>query len=81
MPPRSSPKLLKLTLVSKEGEVTRSMEPAFKLVIFQRYALSLAQMMKLLFGFHAFAVGNPHIAEMADKYFNDLTEFSLEAYA
>ncbi|MDP4638207.1 MAG: beta-phosphoglucomutase [Crocinitomicaceae bacterium] len=32
-------------------------------------------------GFHAFAVGNPHIAEMAEKYFNDLTEFSLEAYA
>lgn len=32
-------------------------------------------------GFHAFAVGNPNIAEMADTYFNDLTEFSLKAYA
>ncbi len=32
-------------------------------------------------GFIAIAVGNPNIAEMADKYFNDLTEFSLEAYA
>lgn len=32
-------------------------------------------------GFIAIAVGNPNIAEMADTYFNDLTEFSLEAYA
>ena len=32
-------------------------------------------------GFLAIAVGNPNIAEMADTYFNDLTEFSLEAYA
>ena len=32
-------------------------------------------------GFIAIAVGNPHIADMADTYFNDLTEFSLEAYA
>ena len=32
-------------------------------------------------GFHAFAVGNPNIADLADTYFNDLTEFSLEAYA
>jgi beta-phosphoglucomutase len=32
-------------------------------------------------GFHAFAVGNANIADMADTYFNDLTEFSLEAYA
>lgn len=32
-------------------------------------------------GFHAFAVGNPNIAEMADTYFNDLTDFSLKAYA
>jgi beta-phosphoglucomutase len=32
-------------------------------------------------GFHAFAVGNPNIADMADTYFNDLTEFSLETYA
>ena len=32
-------------------------------------------------GFVAIAVGNPNIAEMADTYFNDLTEFSLEAYA
>jgi beta-phosphoglucomutase len=32
-------------------------------------------------GFITIAVGNPNIAEMADTYFNDLTEFSLEAYA
>ena len=32
-------------------------------------------------GFVAIGVGNPNIAEMADTYFNDLTEFSLEAYA
>jgi beta-phosphoglucomutase len=32
-------------------------------------------------GFNAIAVGNPNIADMADTYFNDLTEFSLEAYA
>lgn len=32
-------------------------------------------------GFIAIAVGNPNIADMADTYFNDLTEFSLEAYA
>ncbi len=32
-------------------------------------------------GFIAIAVGNPNIAELADTYFNDLTEFSLEAYA
>ena len=32
-------------------------------------------------GFHAFAVGNPNIADLADTYLNDLTEFSLEAYA
>lgn len=32
-------------------------------------------------GFIAIAVGNPNIAEMADTYFNDLTEFRLEAYA
>lgn len=32
-------------------------------------------------GFIAIAVGNPNIAEMSDTYFNDLTEFSLEAYA
>lgn len=32
-------------------------------------------------GFIAIAVGNPNIAEMANTYFNDLTEFSLEAYA
>jgi beta-phosphoglucomutase len=32
-------------------------------------------------GFRAFAVGNPNIADLADTYFNDLTEFSLEAYA
>jgi beta-phosphoglucomutase len=32
-------------------------------------------------GFIAIAVGNPNIANMADTYFNDLTEFSLEAYA
>lgn len=32
-------------------------------------------------GFITIAVGNPNIAEMADTYFNDLTEFILEAYA
>jgi beta-phosphoglucomutase len=32
-------------------------------------------------GFIAIAVGNPNIKDMADTYFNDLTEFSLEAYA
>jgi beta-phosphoglucomutase len=32
-------------------------------------------------GFITIAVGNPNIAEMADTYFNDLTEVSLEAYA
>jgi beta-phosphoglucomutase len=32
-------------------------------------------------GFITIAVGNPNITEMADIYFNDLTEFSLEAYA
>lgn len=32
-------------------------------------------------GFTAIAVGNPNIADLADTYFNDLTEFSLEAYA
>lgn len=32
-------------------------------------------------GFIAIAVGNANIAEMADTYLNDLTEFSLEAYA
>ena len=32
-------------------------------------------------GFIAIAVGNPNIADKADTYFNDLTEFSLEAYA
>lgn len=32
-------------------------------------------------GFLAIAVGNPNIADIADNYFNDLTEFSLESYA
>lgn len=32
-------------------------------------------------GFISIAVGNSHIAELADSYYNDLTEFSLETYA
>jgi beta-phosphoglucomutase len=32
-------------------------------------------------GFTAVGVGNPHIAEQADIYLNDLTEFRLEQYA
>ncbi|MEN9743196.1 MAG: hypothetical protein RLZZ65_1001 [Bacteroidota bacterium] len=32
-------------------------------------------------GFTAVGVGNPHIAELADLYFNDLTEFSLAKHA
>ena len=32
-------------------------------------------------GFTAVGVGNPHIADQADIYLNDLTEFRLEQYA
>ncbi len=32
-------------------------------------------------GFTAVGVGNPHIANMADIYLNDLTEFRVEQYA
>ncbi len=32
-------------------------------------------------GFHAIAVGNKNIAEMAHEYLNDLTEFKLNLYA
>lgn len=32
-------------------------------------------------GFISIAVGNPLIADLADSYYNDLTEFSLETYA
>jgi beta-phosphoglucomutase len=32
-------------------------------------------------GFTAIGVGNPHIAEQADIYLNDLTEFRVEQYA
>lgn len=32
-------------------------------------------------GFIAVGVGNPHIADRADIYFNDLTEFRVEQYA
>jgi beta-phosphoglucomutase len=32
-------------------------------------------------GFISIGVGNPHIAELADSYYTDLTEFSLETYA
>jgi beta-phosphoglucomutase len=32
-------------------------------------------------GFISIAVGNPHIAALADSYYTDLTDFSLETYA
>ena len=32
-------------------------------------------------GFTAVGVGNPHIADIADIYLNDLTEFRVEQYA
>jgi beta-phosphoglucomutase len=32
-------------------------------------------------GFTAVGVGNPHIADQADIYLNDLTEFRVEQYA
>jgi len=32
-------------------------------------------------GFTAVGVGNPHIADRADIYLNDLTEFRVEQYA